>query len=119
MENGRTVPGEVRIFLNHIHEFKKGVRNMVLYTMNKEYEKFAVRRLKSQRICYLTQEVSENKINLFFGKKECMNAIRHFINRPLNLLTPEEDFILGAMLGYDICQQCKRFCGKKEEKETA
>ena len=28
-------------------------------------------------------------------------------------LTPEEDFILGAMLGYDICQQCKRYCNKK------
>lgn len=114
MENERAVPGEVRIFLNHIYEFKKGVRNMVLYTMNKEYEEFAVRRLKNQNICYLTQEVSDNKINLFFGKKECMNAIRHFINRPLNRLTPEEDFILGAMLGYDICLQCKRFCGKKK-----
>ena len=33
----RKVPGEIRIFLNHVYEFKKGVRNMVLYTMNKEY----------------------------------------------------------------------------------
>lgn len=87
---------------------------MVLYTMSKEYEEFAIRRLKNQQISFLTQEVSDNKINLFFGKKECMNAVRHIVNRPLNLLTPEEDFILGAMLGYDICQQCKRFCGKKE-----
>ena len=23
---------------------------------------------------------------------------------------PEEDFILGALLGYDICMQCERFC---------
>ena len=38
---------------------------------------------------------------------------RQIIIRPLNKLTPEEDFILGAMLGYDICQQCKRYCGKK------
>lgn len=34
----RKVPGEIRIFLNHVYEFKKGVRNMVLYTMNKEHE---------------------------------------------------------------------------------
>ena len=27
----RKVPGEIRIFLNHVYEFKKGVRNMVLY----------------------------------------------------------------------------------------
>lgn len=118
MDHEQAIPGEVRIFLNHIHEFKKGVRNMVLYTMNKEYERFAVRRLESQKICYLTQKVSDNKINLFFGKKECMNTLRHFITRPLNQLTPEEDFILGAMLGYDICQQCKRFCGKKGDKKT-
>jgi len=34
----RKVPGEIRIFLNHVYEFKKGVRNMVLYTMNKEQQ---------------------------------------------------------------------------------
>lgn len=109
----RKVPGEIRIFLNHVYEFKKGVRNMVLYTMNKEYEAFAIRRLERQNISYLIQEVNANKINLFFGKAECMDAIRHIIIRPLNHLTPEEDFILGAMLGYDICQQCKRYCNKK------
>ena len=113
MATVRTIPGVVRLFLNHIYEFKKGVRNMVLYTMNREYEEFAVRRLENQNISYMIQKVGPNKINLFFGKPECMEAIRHIIIRPLNKLTPEEDFILGAMLGYDICQQCKRYCGKK------
>lgn len=32
------------------------------------------------------------------------------ITRPLQQLSPEEDFILGALLGYDICMQCERFC---------
>ena len=73
----RKVPGEIRIFLNHVYEFKKGVRNMVLYTMNKEHEAFAIRRLERQNISYLIQEVNANKINLFFGKAECMDAIRH------------------------------------------
>lgn len=90
---------------------------MVLYTMNKEHEAFAIRRLERQNISYLIQEVNANKINLFFGKAECMDAIRHIIIRPLNHLTPEEDFILGAMLGYDICQQCKRYCNKREYKD--
>ncbi len=119
MATERIIPGEVRIFLNHIYEFKKGVRNMVLYTMNREYRDFAIQRLESQKISYTTQEVGTNKINLFFGKPECMEAVRHIITRPLNQLTPEEDFILGAMLGYDICQQCKRYCGKKESIKTA
>ena len=95
-------------------EFKNGVRYMVLYTMSKEHEEFAIRRLKNQKISYMIQEVGTNKINLFFGKAECMEAMRHIIIRPLNQLTAEEDFILGAMLGYDLCQQCKRYCSKKE-----
>ena len=113
MATERIIPGEIRIFLNHIYEFKKGVRNMVLYTMSKEHEEFAIRRLKNQKISYMIQEVGTNKINLFFGKAECMEAMRHIIIRPLNQLTAEEDFILGAMLGYDLCQQCKRYCSKK------
>lgn len=114
MATERILPSEIRIFLNHIYEFKKGVRNMVLYTMSKDYEAFAVRRLENQHICYMIQEVGAHKINLFFGKPECMEAMRRFIIRPLNQLTAEEDFILGAMLGYDLCQQCKRYCDKKD-----
>ena len=44
---------------------------------------------------------------------ECINAIRFLVNQPLNKLSPEQDFILGAMLGYDICVQCKRYCDRK------
>ena len=54
MATERIIPGEIRIFLNHIYEFKKGVRNMVLYTMSKEHEEFAIRRLKNQKISYMT-----------------------------------------------------------------
>lgn len=106
-------PIELKVFLNHIYEFKKGVRQMVLYTTNRKYESFAIRRLTSQRISYAIQPVDEERINLFFGKPECIEAIRTFVTRPLNKLTPEEDFILGAMLGYDICAQCKRYCSLK------
>ena len=100
-------PVELKVFLNHIYELEKGVRQMVLYTTNKRYEDFAVKRLRSQRI------------NLFFGKAECIEAIRMMVTRPLNLLTPEEDFILGAILGYGICAQCKRYCTRKARKMGA
>jgi len=119
MSTTKIVPGELRIFLNHIYEFKKGIRNMVLYTMSKDYQDFAVKRLKNQGISYQIQEVGTNKINLYFGKPECMAVVCHIITRPLNHLTPEEDFILGAMLGYDIQQQCKRYCHKKNSMEIA
>ena len=106
-------PVELKVFLNHIHEFKKGVRQMILYTTNRKYEDFAVRRLDNQKINYLIQPVGTDKINLFFGRKECINASRYLVNRPLNQLSPEEDFILGAILGYVICAQCKRSCERK------
>lgn len=109
-------PIELKVFLNHIYELKKGVRQMVLYTTNRKYEDFAVRRLESQRIHYVIQSVDSQRINLFFGRTECIEAIRTMVTRPLNLLTPEEDFILGAMLGYDICAQCKRYCNRKAKK---
>jgi hypothetical protein len=59
------------------------------------------------------QPAGKNTLNLYFGKKECLDAIRLIATRPLNELTPEEDFILGAMLGYDICAQCERYCERK------
>lgn len=108
------LPSELKVFLNHLYEYKKGVRRMVLYTVNRKYEAFAVERLKRQCIDFMIQPVTETSINLFFGRPECIRAIRHMVNRPLNMLSPEEDFILGAMLGYDICTQCERYCKRKK-----
>ncbi len=111
-------PVDLKVFLNHIYEFKKGVRQMVLYTAHRKYEAFAVARLESQGISYLLQPVGDCRINIFFGRDECIEAIRMLVDRPLNMLTPEEDFILGAMLGYDICGQCRRYCERKMKKRA-
>ena len=107
------LPEDMKVLVNHIYEFKKGVRRMVLFTFNKRYEQFAVTRLQHQNISYIIQPVGNDSLNLFFGKKECLDAIRLMITKPLCQLTPEEDFILGAMLGYDICAQCERYCERK------
>ena len=107
------LPEDMKVLVNHIYEFKKGVRRMVLFTFNKRYEQFAVTRLQHQNISYVIQPVGNDRLNLFFGKKECLDAIRLMITKPLCQLTPEEDFILGAMLGYDICAQCERYYERK------
>ena len=105
---------DMKVLMNHIYEYKKGVRRMVLFTFNKRYEQFARTRLERQGIPYIIKPVGAgDTLNLFFGKQECLDAIRLFVTRPLNQLTPEEDFILGAMLGYDICTQCERYCERK------
>ena len=110
-----TMPTDLKVLSNHIYEFKKGVRRMVPYTFNQKYESFATRKLESQNIQYLIQPVGNGQLNLFFGKPECLDAIRLIVNKPLCQLSPEEDFILGAMLGYDICAQCQRYCQRKNK----
>lgn len=107
------LPPDMKVLMNHIYEYKKGVRQMVLFTFNKRYENYATARLKRQNISYMLQPVGNDRINLFFGRKQCLEAIRLMVTRPLSQLTPEEDFILGAMLGYDICAQCERYCERK------
>ncbi len=92
---------------------------MVLCTLKKSEERFALERLQHQQIDYATQSLKNEHINLFFGKKECIEVVRHIIDKPLNQLTPEEDFILGVMLGYDICRQCKRYQNRKTIFKTA
>lgn len=119
MNQAEICPADLKVLMNHIYEYQKGVRRMVLYTFNKRYEKLALQRLEHQGISYIVQPVGNDRLNLFFGRKECLDAIRLMVTRPLNELTPEEDFILGAMLGYDICAQCERYCERKEKCQGA
>ena len=73
----------MKLFLHQIYEFQKGVRSLVLCT------------------------------NLYFGNRMCLETVATFIHKPLNELSAEEDFMLGAMLGYDIAGQCERYCKRK------
>ena len=107
------MPADLKVLVNHIYEYQKGVRPMLLFTCKKQYEEFATSRLANQDISFITQPVGNKNINIFFGKEECINAIKLMVNRPLNQLSPEEDFILGALLGYDIRVQCERYCKRK------
>lgn len=109
--------GQVRVFLNHIYELKKGVRNMVLMTLNAKYKDYAIKRLEDQNISYFYQSLSNGRINLFFGKKICLDVARKFAHKPFDCYTPEEDFILGTLLGYDVCVECERYCELSEKKK--
>ncbi len=100
--------------MHQIYEFKKGVRNLILCTMCGTCAEIVCERLRRQGIDYLLQEVAAGKVNLYFGKRACLEAIRTFVDKPLNRLTPEEDFMLGTLLGYDLTRQCERFCQRKE-----
>ena len=99
-----TIPTEIKVLMNHIYELQKGVRQMVLFTCDKRY---------GDQTPYVLQPAGQKNLNVYFGRRECLEAIRLIVTRPLNQLTPEEDFILGTMLGYDLCAQCERYCKRK------
>ena len=105
--------GEIKVVMHLIYELKKGIRNLVLCTLHPSCAEIIKQRLEKQGITYLTQRLKNGNVNLFFGEYACINAVSSFIHKPLNLLTPEEDFMLGAMLGYDLVKQSQRFCERK------
>ena len=62
----------------------------------------------------MIQEVGNNKINLFFGKPECMEAMRHIIIRPLNQLTAEEDLFWGPCWDMTSASSANGIAAKKK-----
>lgn len=90
MERTEVLPGEIKVLHNQIYEYKKGVRNLVLFTMNERYLPLARERLERQNIPYLVQRAGKSNINLYFGQPECLETIRTFVGRPLNRLTPKK-----------------------------
>ena len=80
----QVIPAELKVLMNHIYEYKKGVRRMILFTCNRRYEAFAVQRLSRQAIDYVVQPAGKENVNVYFGRRECLDAIRLFVTRPLN-----------------------------------
>jgi hypothetical protein len=104
---------EMQILLHHIYEYNKGLRSLVLHTMNVN-EQFKTEELLTRKgICYFLVAVNSRKINVFFGKEYCVRIIENFGAKSLSNFTDEEDFILGIMLGYDRNQQCERYVKRK------
>lgn len=99
---------DFHVFHHHIYEFKKGLRNLVLTTEKSINRKVIVDRLAKENIDFIVHKIAENKINVYFGKKSCIDVIKTF-DKKLSKLSPEQDFILGTMLGYDRLQQCDRY----------
>lgn len=105
---------ELRVFYHHIYEYKKGLRYLVLTTEKKDNRPFIEAKLKKENIPYLINEVNSRNINVFFGNKDCIKIVSTF-DKQLNNITPEQDFMLGIMLGYDKILQCKRYFVMREK----
>lgn len=104
-----------RIAMHHIYEYEKGIRYMVLCTLSAEDCAVVVSKLEARAIDYYTKPTPGGaNINLFFGRKSCVDMMRLFLaDCDLHELDDERDFIVGAMLGYDVCGQCERYHGRR------
>ncbi len=105
--------GEMQVLLHHIYEYKKGLRSLVLHTMSTDEQYKTEELLNRKGISYVVQYVNSKKINVFFGKSQCIKIVKNFEQKTLSNFTDEEDFILGIMLGYDRTQQCERYLKRK------
>lgn len=107
----RQQANDLKVFHHHVYEYKKGIRSLILTTEKSIYRKPIENRLNKEKIAYAIQDVNQDKINVFFGAKKCVDVIKTFIHKKLNELSPEQDFILGTLLGYDKVAQCDRYLG--------
>ncbi|PID93302.1 MAG: hypothetical protein CSA95_08420 [Bacteroidetes bacterium] len=103
----------MQVLLHHIYEYKKGLRSLVLHTMSKEEQYKMEELLTRKKIPYVLQVVNDKKVNVFFGKQECIKIVEGFGDKSLSDFSDEEDFMLGIMLGYDRTQQCERYLKRK------
>ncbi len=108
------IHSHITIFLHHIYEYEKGLRNLVLYTSRVSYKDFIEKKLSDKHIDYLIHHVTDSKINVFFGNSLCIDVLKNFGNKGLKEFTHEEDFILGIMLGYGRLKQCERYIKRKK-----
>jgi len=107
----------MQVFCHHIYEYQKGIRDLILHTMPSSYEELAINKLKKNKIDYVIYYLSNGNMNIFFGAKECIDIIRSIDKKDLNDYTPEEDFMLGILLGYNKRRQCERYFEYKAKKE--
>ena len=101
--------GHQRVFNHHVYEYRKGLRDLALQTLPRRYGPVVIARLEDLDIAYLIYPAGRRNVNVFFGAPECLEIVRRIGKFDLSRYTPEEDFILGIMLGYGRRQQCTRY----------
>lgn len=109
----------MRILLHHIYEYKKGLRNLVLHTVKRSEQRNIESMFMKRGIAYFIQPANDRLVNIFFGEPACVEIIKSFGVRKLSKLTPEQDFMLGTMLGYSRMQQCDRYLKKRKRLKAA
>lgn len=100
----------------HIYGYKHGIRPLVLQVESMKDKDVIEKRLKRDNLNYMLNPAPGGRnLNVFFGDKPCVDVIKSFNQPELGKYTPEQDFILGVLLGYDKTKQCERYLKLKEK----
>lgn len=104
-----------RVFHHNLYEYRKGVRPLFMMTMTVAEAKPVVDALTKASIDHHVHTVTDTKVNVFFGRPALVAMIDKIVTKPLSRLSPEEDFIVGILLGYDKEEQCRRFLARSKQ----
>lgn len=104
----------LEIFHHLIYEISRGLRDLALYTLHPEDQKCIQEQLELEELSFLFRPIEDGRVNVFFGHASCIDVVKQFGSCAHCELTPEQDFILGIMLGYDRTRQCDRYLQRKE-----
>lgn len=66
----------MEVFIHHIYEYEKGIRNLILHTLSKEKLEIAVNKLKTKNIDFIFYKLKNDRFNIFFGDSACINVIK-------------------------------------------
>jgi DUF4097 and DUF4098 domain-containing protein YvlB len=77
----------MRVFVHYLYEYKKGLRNLALYTGNTEEKKAIEKKLKRENVDYYIQKNNDVRMNVFFGDSVCIKMIKQMKFKQLSNLT--------------------------------
>lgn len=103
------------VFFHLLYEHSRGLRDLALYTIAPEEQPRVESELIQEGVAYLFRPLEDGRVNVYFGHAACVDVVRSFGACPHCRLTPEQDFMLGIMLGYDRTRQCERFLARRHQ----
>ncbi|HMP74444.1 MAG TPA: DUF2023 family protein [Kiritimatiellia bacterium] len=103
------------VFYHLLYEHSRGLRDLALYTVSEEQRGLVEAELIHEGVSYLFRRLEDGRVNVYFGHSACVDVVRSFGECPHCRLTPEQDFMLGIMLGYDRTRQCERYLGRRKQ----
>lgn len=102
------------VFYHLLYEHGRGLRDLALYTIDPSQQPLVEADLLREGVAYLFRPIEDGRVNVYFGHKACVDVVKSFGSCPHCLHTPEQDFLLGIMLGYDRTRQCERYLNRLE-----